>query len=400
MAIVRALVPLGILGILVAYVWWRLVRATRLTGRARIAATIAIIALVAPMAWVMVSRPGVPMINGAVAWPTYLGWLMFGLTFVALVVIDVVRMTLRLAVWLGRKAARRPALPDPSRRQALSRITGGLVTTAVVGHVGYGLTQALGDAELVDVPVTLARLPAALDGFTILQLTDLHIGGTLGRSFVEALVQRTNAIGADLIALTGDFVDGTVDELGDAIAPLAQLRAPHGVYFVTGNHEYYSGVAPWIAYLSSLGIRVLRNERVAIARGGDAFDLAGIDDHDGKDFAAGHGPDLDRALAGRDRRRALVLLAHQPRQVRDAARYDVDLQLSGHTHGGQVWPWHYVVALQQGGLLAGRYRVGATQLYVSRGPGYWGPPVRVGAPPEITRVILRAASRPSPPPRS
>ena len=397
MAVVRALVPLGILGILVAYVWWRLVRATRLHGRARLAATIAIVALVAPMAWVMVSRPGVPMINGAVAWPTFLGWLIFGLTFVGLVVIDAVRMTGRFAVWLARKAARRPALPDPSRRQALSRITGGVLTTAVVGHVGYGLHRALGDAELVDVPVTLDRLPAALDGFTILQLTDLHIGGTLGRAFVEALVQRTNAIGADLIALTGDFVDGTVDELGDAIAPLAQLRAPHGVYFVTGNHEYYSGVEPWIAYLSSLGIRVLRNERVAIARGGDAFDLAGIDDHGARDFAADHGPDLARALAGRDRSRALVLLAHQPRQVRDAARYDVDLQLSGHTHGGQVWPWHYVVALQQGGLLVGRYRVGATQLYVSRGPGYWGPPVRVGAPPEITRVILRAASRPAAP---
>lgn len=390
MAAVQALVRLGILGILVAYVWWRLVRATGLCGRARIAATLAIIALVLPMAWVMVRRPGVPMVEGALAWPVFLGWVVFGLLFVALVASDLVRQVVRLAVWLGHQAAGRPDLPDPSRRQALARITGGVVTTAVLGHVGYGMVRALGEAELVDVPVTLHRLPAALDGFTILQLTDLHVGGTLGRSFVEALVARGNAIGADLIALTGDFVDGTVEELADAVAPLAELRAPHGVYFVTGNHEYYSGAPPWIAHLSALGIRVLRNERVAIERGGEAFDLAGIDDHTARSFVPDHGPDLDRALAGRDRRRAVVLLAHQPRQVRDAARHEVDLQLSGHTHGGQVWPWHYAVALQQGGLLAGRYLVGATQLYVSRGAGYWGPPVRVGAPAEITRVILRA----------
>lgn len=295
-------------------------------------------------------------------------------------------------MWLVRKARHRPDLPDPSRRVALSRITGGLVATAAVGHTGYGLVRAFTDAEVVDVPVVLPRLPAALDGFTILQLTDLHIGGTIGRSFIESLVQRSNAIGADLIALTGDFVDGTVAQLADAVAPLAKLRAAHGVYFVTGNHEYYSGAGPWLAHLSALGIRVLRNERVTIARGGDAFDLAGIDDHGAGSFLPDHGPDLDRALAGRDRTRALVLLAHQPRQVRAAARYDVDLQLSGHTHGGQVWPWHYAVALQQGGLLAGRYQIGATQLYVSRGPAYWGPPVRVGAPPEITRVILRSSA--------
>jgi predicted MPP superfamily phosphohydrolase len=307
------------------------------------------------------------------------------LTFAGLLITDLVW----LVVWLGRTVARKltgkssPA--DPSRRQAIARITGGIIGGAVVGHVAYGMKRALGDAEIVDVPVTLKRLPLALDGFTIVQLTDIHIGGTIGRAFVAELVERTNAIGADMIVLTGDFVDGSVDELRDDFAPLAQLKAAHGVFFVTGNHEYYSGGTEWIAHISSLGIRVLRNERVAIERGGAAFDLAGIDDHSRR-------PDVALAMAGRDPQRAVVMLAHQPRQIHQVAKHDVDLQLSGHTHGGQMWPWHYVVSLQQGGLLAGRYQIGATQLYVSRGPGYWGSPVRVGAPPEITRVILRSSA--------
>jgi len=169
--------------------------------------------------------------------------------------------------------------------------------------------------------------------------------------------------------------------------PLGTLVAKHGVYAVTGNHEYYAGADAWITEITRLGARYLRNERVPIA---DGLDLAGVDDHSAQGHP-GHGEDLRAALADRDTGRALVLLAHQPRQVRRAAKYAVDLQLSGHTHGGQIWPWHYIVKIQQGGLLAGRYEHAGTQLYVTRGCGYWGPPVRVLAPLEITRVILRAA---------
>ena len=182
--------------------------------------------------------------------------------------------------------------------------------------------------------------------------------------------------------------------LREMVAPIGKLEAKHGVFFVTGNHEYYSGVDPWIAELTRLGVRVLRNERVTIGDGADSFDLAGVDDHSSHGFAPGHGPDLERALAGRDPARALVLLAHQPRQVRRAAKYGVELQLSGHTHGGQIWPWHYLVKLQQGGLLAGRYERQGTQLYVSRGTGYWGPPMRLGAPAEVTRRAPTGRGRP------
>jgi predicted MPP superfamily phosphohydrolase len=383
MSWISALVVLCIFAAIGSYEWWRLVHETRLRGRAKLFATLAIAASVMPLAIANVLGPGgPPRIHGLLAWPAFLA--LFALIFVGLVATDAVR----LVVWIARRLMRSPPM-DPARRTALARITGGTVTTLVVAEVGIGMVEALGEPPVVDVPITLDRLPRAFDGFTIVQLTDLHVGATIGRGLVASLVERTNALAPDLIALTGDFVDGTVDELRDDLSPLGELRAARGVYFVTGNHEYYVGVDTWIAYIAALGIRVLRNERVEIARDGAAFDLAGIDDYNAASYGHGHGADLGAALAGRDPRRAVVLLAHQPRQVRDAARHDVDLQLSGHTHGGQVWPWHYLVSAQQGGLLAGRYREGATQLYVSRGAGYWGPPVRFAAPSELTRVILK-----------
>ena len=255
--------------------------------------------------------------------------------------------------------------------------------------MAHGMIEARGTHEVVDVEITLAKLPPALDGFTIVQLSDLHVGLTIDRAFVQRVVDHANRLSPDVIALTGDFVDGRVDDLRDDVAPLRELRAKHGVYAITGNHEYYSGADPWIAEISSLGVRYLRNDRVAIGDADAGFDLAGVDDYSAR--GDGHGEDFAKATAGRDPSRALVMLAHQPRQVRRAADFGVDLQLSGHTHGGQIWPWHYVVKLQQGGLLAGRYQHEGTQLYVSRGCGYWGPPVRLLAPLEITRVILRSA---------
>jgi len=310
-----------------------------------------------------------------------------GLTFVALAAIDAAR----LLGWLGRRGRRAPApeLPSPSRRRFLARVTGGAAATVAGASVARGMVSALGSHEVVDVEIALPKLPRELDGFTIVQLSDLHVGLTIDREFVQRVVDRTNALSPDLVALTGDLVDGNVEDLRGEAAPLGQLRARHGVFAVTGNHEYYSGADPWIAELTRLGARYLRNERVSIGQGAASFDLAGVDDYTAR--GDGHGEDLAAATGGRDPSRALVLLAHQPRQVRRAARHGVDLQLSGHTHGGQIWPWHYIVKIQQGGLLAGRYEHEGTQLYVTRGCGYWGPPVRLLAPLEITRVILRSA---------
>jgi uncharacterized protein len=249
-------------------------------------------------------------------------------------------------------------------------------------------SKSLATHEIVNVDVILPRLDPALDGFTIVQLSDLHVGPTIDRRFVQDLVDRCSTLGADMYALTGDLVDGSVAKYRDAAAPLGQLRAPHGVYAVTGNHEYYHGVDPWLGVLGELGLRYLRNEHVTIEKDGAAFTLAGIDDHEAR--GDGHGPDVERALAGRDSALPVVMLAHQPRQAHATSKHGVDLQISGHTHGGQIWPWHYLVMIQQRGLLKGRYQIGDTQLYVTRGCGFWGPRVRIGAPLEITRVILRA----------
>ena len=367
-----------------AFLWWRLIRHARVTTRTRRILTAVLVALFLSIPITTTSRMYAPEIASTAGWVT-MPWMAFaGLTLVALLVLDALRLVER-----GVRRARRGPQLDLDRRRFLARATGGAAAAVAGVSVTGGILSARGEHDVVDVEVHLAKLPPELDGFTIVQLSDLHVGMTIGREFVERVVARANALKPDLIALTGDLVDGTVPDLRDEVAPLADLRAPHGVFAITGNHEYYSGVEPWLAEITRLGARYLRNERVAITRNGASFDLAGVDDWSAAGYP-GHGEDLPAALAGRDPSRAVVLLAHQPRQVHAAAFHCVDRQLSGHTHGGQIWPWHYIVRMQQDGMLAGRYQLHATQLYVTRGCGYWGPPVRVLAPLEITRVILRS----------
>ncbi|MEO8844940.1 MAG: metallophosphoesterase [Kofleriaceae bacterium] len=341
----------------------------------------------------------VPLATSARMWaPSFasvLGWISgpwlacVGLSATYFLILDVIRG----AAWVVRKASRRPPATGAalSRREFITRVGGGAALAMTGASVGLGMIEARGDHEIVTVEIKLAKLPRALDGFSIVQLSDLHTGMTIDRDFVQRVVDRANALNADLVALTGDLVDGPVDRLRDDIAPLAQLRAKHGVFAVTGNHEYYAGVDEWIAEISRLGARYLRNQRVTIGAPGASFELAGVDDYSAHEWP-GHGEDLGAATAGRDPSSALVLLAHQPRQVKHASQHGVDLQLSGHTHGGQIWPWHYIVKLQQGGLLAGTYEHDGTQLYVTRGCGYWGPPVRLGAPLEITKIVLRSTA--------
>jgi predicted MPP superfamily phosphohydrolase len=298
---------------------------------------------------------------------------------------------LRLLAALGRRiAAAQPF--DPHRRTLLARLTAGVTGILVSGLSAVALRAVRKPVEVRSVSVRLDRLPRAQDGFRIVQLTDIHVGPTIGRTFIEEIVARANALAPDLIAITGDLVDGTVSQLAPAIEPLAKLRAPHGVYFVTGNHEYFSNAEAWMSELNRLGIRVLRNERVPIDNGAVGFDLAGVDDRSAVHYG-GLSPQeaLGQALHGRDPRRELVLLAHQPRTLLDAEPFGVGLQLSGHTHGGQMWPFNFVVGLQQP-FVAGLHRRGGAQIYVSRGTGYWGPPMRLGAPAEITEIRLASGA--------
>jgi predicted MPP superfamily phosphohydrolase len=389
----RLLLFVGALGALLAivvgvhyYLWARLVRDPRLAAPWSRLASAALSVLAASMPGAILLPRAYPDVGRTLAWPAF-SWM--GVMFLLLVVflgIDVAR----LFAWLIRRASRAPTI-DPARRTLFARVAAAATTTLVGGLATFAARAARGPIDVKRVDVALARLPRAHDGLSLVQITDVHVGPTIGATFVQDVVSRVNALSPDLVAITGDLVDGSVETLREAVAPLAGLRARHGVYFVTGNHEYFSGAAQWIVELARLGIRVLSNERVAIGAGADAFDLAGIDDASASRYGGAASKDaLARALADRDPTRELVLLAHQPKQFTEAVRHGVGLQLSGHTHGGQMWPFAFIVALTQP-FVAGLHRRGASQIYVSRGTGYWGPPMRLGAPAEITHVVLRRA---------
>ncbi len=261
----------------------------------------------------------------------------------------------------------------------------GLVIAGAVALVLVGMRSAF-DPVIRRVSVAIDRWPAALDGFRIVQISDVHIGPILGRSFAADLVRHVNALEPDLVAVTGDLVDGSVEQLRDEVEPFAALQARHGVAFVTGNHDYYSKADPWCARVQELGMEVLRNRWRLVEKDGARFALAGVDDHRG-DVLTGTGSDLGRALAGIPDDAAVVLLAHDPTTFVAASRTNVDLQLSGHTHGGQIWPFGALVRAAVP-FLAGLYRRGTAQLYVSRGTGFWGPPMRIGARGEITEITI------------
>ncbi|MEW2283719.1 metallophosphoesterase [Streptomyces sp. NPDC047841] len=278
-----------------------------------------------------------------------------------------------------------PGVQGPTRRLVVARLLAGAATTTAVATVGHGTYGVLKGPRVEHVTVALTKLPRAAHGFRIAVVSDIHLGPVLGRGFAQRVVDTVNATQPDLIAVVGDLVDGSVKDLGPAAAPLARLSARHGAYFVTGNHEYFSGAEQWIEEVRDLGLHPLQNARTELPY----FDLAGVNDVQGE--SEGQGPDFARALDDRDPARACVLLAHQPVQIHEAVRHGVDLQLSGHTHGGQLWPGSLLAAVANP-TVAGLDRYGDTQLYVSRGAGAWGPPTRVGAPSDVT-VIELAATR-------
>ena len=367
-------------GMMHAYVWGRLIRDPAWLAPWGRALTVSIfaLALLVPLAFLAV-RFLPRAVHAPLAWVVYT-WLGFALyLFLLSALTDVGR---GFAALVG-------ALPeDPERRSLLARVVAvgiGLIS----GVVGLGgMLNVASGFRVSRVRVPLARLPRSASGYTIVQISDLHVGPTIGLDYVESVVRETNRLAADMVVITGDLVDGTVEELRTLVEPLRDLQARDGIYFVTGNHEYYSGADAWIAHLRCLGIRVLRNERVPIH---GAFELAGVDDASSHRMLPHHGQDVSKALAGRDESLPVVLLAHQPKALRDALHWNVDLQLSGHVHGGQMVPFNWIARLDQP-LIAGLRLVQNTWIYVSSGTGYWGPPMRVGSGAELTRIELVGAS--------
>ena len=312
-------------------------------------------------------------------WAVMLPWLTMGF-FSYLLVLTIVRDV----SLIGSLALSAQAHDSWIRISAI----GVMALTPAITLIGFFMARRT--APVVKVEVPLADLPKELEGFTIAQISDIHIGQTIKRNFVAAIVDRVNRLQADMIAITGDVVDGSVPDLAHHTAPLARLASRHGTYFVTGNHEYYSGVHAWIRELERLGARVLMNEHVVLDHDGAALTVAGVTDWSAHHFDPSQRSDPEGAVKGAPAHAPKVLLAHQPRSAPFAEAAGYALQLSGHTHGGQFWPWNFLVRLQQP-FTAGLNRLGRLWVYTSRGTGYWGPPMRFGVPSEITLIRLVGA---------
>ncbi len=386
-------VALGILGGMHLYIWLRLVRDPSLPEPWRRVLTWVLLGagVLIPLglfAARMAGRSWIRVVPSAAFMWMGLAFLLFA----TLLAVDLVRTGAWISTWVSDWFRRIPEQPaDPARRLFVARAVAGGAVLAAGGAGAYAYRSATGPAVIEEVPIRLQKLPPTLSGFSIAQISDLHVGPSIREKEVRRVVEQTNALAPDLVAITGDLVDGTPRELEAIVAELAKLKAPHGVFFITGNHEYYSGVDAWLRLLPRLGIRPLRNERVAIGDAGGTFTLAGVDDWSSGQFGNGHGMDLGRAVTGHDPERPLVLLAHQPRDFRTAVRAGVDLQLSGHTHGGQIFPFIYAVRATfpwVKGLYQETVGDRSGHIYVNRGTGYWGPPMRLGSPPEISKVIL------------
>ncbi|MFD9548437.1 metallophosphoesterase [Nocardia salmonicida] len=370
-SVVLVIVVLLVPAVMFAVPWWTLVAAP--TGRSGTLFRVGTAACVVGYLCLLVALflgHGPPQFDpAAIVGDVLLGVLW--VVFVWSVIGSIVRGALRVA---------RVDRTRASRGVALAVVVVSVVLT------GYGVYEARRVPQVRTVDVAIPGLAEGLDGLRVVVLTDTHFAAIDREEWSRDVVDVVNAQRPDIVGLAGDLVDGSVAKRADQVAPLARVEAPLGRFYITGNHEYLDDAQSWIDYMASIGWQPLHNAHRTVERDGDRLVVAGIDDPTAD--VPGHGPDLSAALAGTDPELPVVLLAHQPKQVADSAAAGVDLQISGHTHGGQIWPFHYLVRLDQP-VVAGLSRhANDTQLYTSRGTGYWGPPMRVFAPSEITVLVL------------
>jgi hypothetical protein len=376
---IRRLIPVIILGLLHVYIGVRLLPDLASSPGVRVGGALLLVVSCALMLAGLMSRSMQPRaVADRVATVGLLAMSLFSSLFVFTLLRDLVLLLAIVAL---------PARHVHLLVMVTAQVVVGLATfVTLVGFAG-----ARRRARIVSVEVPLANLPLALQGFSIAQISDVHVGSQIKQKYVDAIVDAVNGLDPDLIAVTGDLVDGSVHDLSSHIAPLGRLSARHGAFVVTGNHEYYSGERAWTAEFRRLGLHVLLNEHVVVRHGGSPLVVAGVTDYSAHHFDPEQRSDPVAALWGAPADAgAKILLAHQPRSAAAAATAGFDLQLSGHTHGGQFWPWNLFVRFQQP-FTAGLHRLNHLWIYISRGTGYWGPPNRFGAPSEITLLRLVAA---------
>jgi predicted MPP superfamily phosphohydrolase len=351
--------------------------------------------LLTPVSFVLRFGLLTPFQADLIAWFTYLNLGFFSLVLALLILRDISRglkavyngLSSRWPVKRTGGSATPATIYSPSRRRFLvNSVNLGIFGMAGILS-GYGVYEARRQPVLKEVEIPISDLPAELHNFRIAQFSDVHVGPTIKRDFVESVVRQINQLHPDLIACTGDVVDGSVAELRSEVEVLKELTAPAGVFFVTGNHEYYSGVLPWIEEMQKLGLTVLQNEHLLLPYKNSKIIVAGVHDYTAGQFIKAHASDPQKAIAGAEAGVVKILLAHQPRNIFAAAAAGFDLQISGHTHGGQYLPWSYLVTLSQP-YIAGLHRHDRTWIYVNRGAGYWGPPLRLGIPSEVTLLKL------------
>nr|WP_298723563.1 metallophosphoesterase [uncultured Steroidobacter sp.] len=373
------LIMLGLLGLLHVYIGLRLLPPLSIGVIGQVVGVLLLLVswLLIPMGLTVRSRHTNGNGAGGLVWTALIAMGLFSSLLVFTLLRDVVLLI--AAVFTSVLASGR-----------VQEVSAWIVVAAAVFATLVGFINARRVARVVHVDVPIPNLPAALHGFSIAQISDIHVGPTIRRNYVAGIVATVNRLEADAIAITGDLVDGSVRELASQVEPLAQLRARYGTFFVTGNHEYYSGERAWTRELRRLGMRVLMNEHVVVDHNDAKLVLAGVTDFSAHQFDPVHRSDPLAALADAPADAgAKILLAHQPRSAPQAAAAGFDLQLSGHTHGGQFWPWNFFVRFQQP-FTAGLDRLGSLWVSTSRGTGYWGPPKRFGAPSEITLIRLVA----------
>jgi uncharacterized protein len=390
MVIPWILIVVLVIALGITFIGRRLIRTSRLRKLRNIAAWAGLILFfvlpIVSMAFIRRSGGEWPILS----WVTYVGLGFLSFVFFLLLARDI----LWFIAWVGRRfsalVSREKNEPDPSRRQFLLQSLNLGVVGASALATSYGIYEARKTPGLVKLDIPIARLPQAFDGFRIVQICDIHAGLTVDRDWVEKVVEEVQKQSADLIAFVGDMVDGSVPALETTVAPFMDLQAPYGKFFTTGNHEYYSGALPWIEHARVLGFDVLMNEHRKIEKNGSSIVLAGVTDYTAGQFFKDQASDPHKAVEGTSTEDVRILMAHQPRTLYQFGDLKIDFTMHGHTHGGQFIPWNWFATIGQP-FIKGLHRWNEGLVYVSKGTGYWGPPVRLGARSEVTVFSLRKA---------